>query len=277
MRAPCLLALAAFLLAACMGDPSAEVRPPESRDLPDWFAPYFVVDPRSAAAPEIDGREIVFRIARGDCSWVADARGPSDCARNTARSVVTTGRAWQLGEQYLISFEFWIDPALKTRSYFNPRAALTDRRSSRLSIARWSGTEHPDNQLFDLKVDATRGVTFLGRTCVPPERFGRWHRFDMRVRWAQDTTGFLEVRCHGDLFSGAPIYARGNFATNQPLHCIPANNCRPGDAKNPSGFEMQLGIIHERASSIGRNGVTVRMRRVVERQLFVIFGMEMAS
>ena len=146
-----------------------------------------------------------------------------------------------------------------------------------LHRARWSGNRLPDNQLFDLKVDATRGVTFLGRTCVPPERFGQWHRFDMRVRWSRGNTGFLEVRCNGDLYSGTPIYARSNFATNRALHCIRANNCRPGVRKDPNGFEMQLGIIHEGASGIGRDGVTVRMRRVVERQLLVVIGLEGAS
>ncbi len=278
MRAPSLLALAFLLVAGCDSSLSPGEPPSKaSRGLPDWFAPFFVVDPRSATAPEIDGDEIVFRVAEGECSRVTDARGPSDCARGTARSVVTTGREWRLGEQYLISFEFWIDPRLRTRDYHNPRAVLAGRRSSRLSIARWSGNRPPDNQLFDLKVDATRGVTFLGRTCIPPSRFGYWHRFDMRIRWARDNTGYLEVRCHGDLYSGTPIFARSNFATNQPLHCIRANNCRPGIAKSPDGFEMQLGIIYEggpRVSRLGPEGVAVRLRRVVERRLLMVFGRE---
>jgi len=286
MRAPRRLALVFLFLIGCDSALSPGEAPPEAtRGLPEWFAPNFIIEPRSATKPVINGREIVFRVNRGDCSTVTDARGPSDCARRTTRSAVTTGSTWNLGEQYLLSFEFWIDPKLRHRAYSNPRAVQTNRRSSRLSIARWYGDRRPDNQLFDLKVDATRGVTFLGRTCIPPSQFGKWHRFDMRVRWSKGNAGFLEVRCHGNLYTGAPIYMRTNFPTNQPLHCFRENNCRPNVPTSPSSFEMQLGIIFDAEVAngrrvfprIGRDGLTIRMRRVVERELFVIFGMEGAS
>ena len=270
-----------LLLAAC--DPAAAPvggGPDATHDLPAWAPPKFVVGARSATRPAFAGSELVFRVEQGDCSRTVDAEGPSDCATRTTRSVIATGRDWRLGHQYLLGFEFWIDPGLAYRGYRTPDARMTDGFSSRLSIARWRGDVLPDNQLYDLKVDATRGVTFLGRTCVPPSGFGQWHRFSMRIRWANDDTGFVEVRCDRSLHSGQPIHAASDLPTNRAPHCFRDNNCRPGVDKDPQRFEMQLGIIFEPEVARGRaafpripqGGLTVKMRRIVERRLYVIFG-----
>ncbi len=281
-------ALLAILLAAgCQAPaPTGPAAPAATRGVPDWMPPNFVIDRRSATAPVFQEPEVVFTVRQGDCSSATDHRGTSDCATRTTRSVISTGKVWeqgvdwQLGHQYLYSFEFWVDPNLGYRGYRTRDAALTKGSSSRLSIARWEGAERPNNQLFDLKVDATRGVTFLGRTCVPPSEFGRWHRFNMRIRWANDDTGFLEVRCDGSLHTGPPIYARSGFPTNQALHCFRGNNCDPGVVRDPRRFNMQLGIVFDGDivngrrvfPRIGPEGLTVKMRRIIVRRLYVIFG-----
>lgn len=270
-----------FLFAACQVAPtSTRINLEATEGIPGWVAPKFMVGERSATSPVFEDREIVFTVNQGDCSSRADRRGPSDCQTKTTRSVISTGKDFRLGHQYLYSFEFWIDPSLAYPGYRTPDATLTKGVSSRLSIAVWQGSQVPKNQLFDLKVDATRGVTFLGRTCVPPSEFGRWHRFNMRIRWANNDTGFLEVRCDISLHKGKPIFAQSEFSTNQALHCFPGNNCEPGVRKDPRRFEMQLGILFDNEVKGGRavfprispGGLTVKMRRVIERRLYIIFG-----
>lgn len=272
------LLLAAVLLAACQT--AASTGPEAARAAPGWLPVKFAVGERSTPPPTFADPEIVFKVNRGDCSPRTDRRGASDCATKTNRSVITTGDSWRIGHQYLFGFDFWIDPGLTHRGYRNARAVKTNGFSSRLSIARWEGDRYPNNQLFDVKVDATRGVTFMGRTCIPPSEFGRWHRMDIRMRWADDETGFLEVRCdRRPVFSGQPIYAVSNVATNRALDCYRENHCVPGFDKDPQRFNMQLGILFDQEVVNGRavfprippEGLTVKIRRPIARRLYVIF------
>ena len=274
------LLVALLLLAGCDGTHSPGEIPPEAtRGIPTWVAPNFVISPRSATEPRFSKPEIQFRLQRGNCSNWSDGRAPSDCATRTSRSVIASqSDYWQLGGRYLLSFEYWVDPAVATRPYRARGATQTDGITSRMSIFRVTGEGNPNHQLFDLKVDAVRGVTFLGETCIPPSEFGKWHRFDLRMRWAADDTGFLEIRCHGNLYRGAPIFARSDFPTTRALHCFPANNCVPGDRRTPRQPQIELGIIYDGLGPGGRgfapipaSGVTVRFRRLVERRLWVIF------
>ena len=266
--------------------PETPIIPATNRSVPHWLPPNFIIPDRSATMPVFQDPEIVFTVNQDDCSPRSDGRGASDCATRTTRSVISTGKVWdeakdwRLGQRFLFSFEFWVDPALAYAGYRNPNAKLTDNFSSQLSIARWQGADFANNQLFDLKVDATRGVTFLGRTCVPPSGFGGWHRLNMRIKWANDNTGFLEVRCDGGLHTGLPIYAASDIATNQALHCFAENNCDPGVLKDPQRFDMQLGILFDHETANGQRvfprippeGLIVKMRRLVVRRLYVIVG-----
>lgn len=244
------------------------------------FPTDFALGARSATMPTVSGDEITFTVHQGDCSAIADRRGASDCADRNTRSVISAGADWRLGHQYLYGFDFWIDPGLTHPGFRTPRATRTGGQSSRLSIARWEGDRYPNNQLFDVKVDATRGVTFLDRTCVPPTDFGNWHRLDIRMRWASDDTGFIEVRCdRRPVYSGRPIFAASGIATNQALDCIPENHCDPTVMKNPTRFNMQLGVIFDAEVVNGRkvfprippDGLTFKVRRPIARRLYVIF------
>lgn len=279
-RAGWLLA-ALVIFNACQPTGLSEGPPEVRQNRPGWLPATFSVDTRSATEPDFREDEVIFTVKRGDCSNRPDSSGPSDCARKTTRSTFSTGTTWRLDQKYLYSFEFWIDPSLTYRAYRNPQATKTGGVSSTLSIARWQGRDDLNNQLFDLKVDAMRGVTFMGRTCIRPSDFGGWHKFDMRIKWADDDTGFLEVRCNRrPIHEGLPIFAISDVPTNQALHCFRANNCDPERNNHPDRFEMELGIIHdaERVGGravlprIGPQGLTVKMRRIIERRLYVIFG-----
>ncbi|WP_298559275.1 hypothetical protein [uncultured Aliiroseovarius sp.] len=246
-------------------------------NLPDWVPPHFRINPRSVFAPESRDGVIAFSIRQGQCTRHSDRTGPGDCARRTTRSTIQTGKVWeqqvewQLGQQFLYSFEFRIDPSLRYRG----RVRGED---SQLVLARWENAEG-GQPLFDLKLDARHGVTFMGRTCITPEQFGDWHRFNLRLRWADDDTGFIEARCDGSLHVGDPIFAASGLPTDRPLACSFNRNC-PADKPRATRFNLQLGLIADpnlppRRSGfvpLTQSGVQVQMRRILVRRLYVIFG-----
>lgn len=225
------LFLVFLFLLGCDSALSPGATPPEAeRGIPEWVAPNFRLgDPENP--PRFEKARIRFK--------------PGQTLR--------TGQGWATGQQYLISFMYRIDPALL-------------RPGSRFALARWRG---PAGELFRLDVDARSGVTFLGRSCVPRSDLGGWQRFDMRVKWADDATGFLEVRCHGDLFSGTPVFAASDVATTGGASCVQGGGCPNRAAVRQGDLSMELGLI-PRTGALPQGGVV--MQRIVERQIFVVFG-----
>lgn len=205
--------------------------------------PSFEIDPQSRA-PEIDGNIFAFRVDR---------------TMRPARSVLRTGDLWRNGNEYMLGFEFRVDPNLVYRG-------------GGLSIARWQAAD-VDETLFDLQLNSTRGVTFLGRTCQSPDNLGEWQRVTMRVRWAEDATGYVELRCgFGPVQSAQLVFARSGFASNRGARCLPEMPCRPGDMPNPQAFLWQVGVVSDRPGALPANGVTVEIRRAVQRRLYIVFG-----
>lgn len=220
-----------------------------------WLPEHYVISPRSAIPPERVGEgEIAFRVAPGRCTAYADGSGPGDCATGSVRSALSGGSIYRLEHQYMHSFEILV-----------PADFAASAGGARFSVARWQGADGPNRRLFDLELDARRGLTFRGATCVPPAGFGAWQRVFLRVRWAADRTGFLELRCGDGVVHSAPlIYARGAEAT--------AVTERGATVQR---FEYQLGLIHDgRGAGSLRGATAIRMRRISERRLFVIFGLE---
>jgi hypothetical protein len=252
-----------FLLAACQIDTNNGGNSGPTRGLPAGFG----VGSNSATQPVVQGSEIIFKVNQGDCSSrnYGDGRGENDCANMNTKSEIATGGRWRLGETYKYEFDFWIDPTLTHRGHETSNAIYTNNFNSRLEIARWQGEGYVKNHLYDVEADTTRGVTFLGRTCVPPSQFGSWHRFEMRIRWANDETGYIEVKC-----DGRTVYADTKVATNQAPHCFLENHCEPGVFKDPDRFNMQLGILFDKEVVNGQpmfprippNGLTIKMRNI---------------
>lgn len=262
--------IAALALTGCQMTDEAGGAPDVGRALPGWVEPNFTVDPRSARPPAFDDPEIVFTLRPGDCTRAADAYGPGDCARGAGRTAITTGQVWdegadwEPGQMFLYSFEFRVDPALSGGGARAP-----------VAIARWKQRDRPGGTLFDLAFDPVRGVTFLGRPCVPAEALGGWHRFNLRIRWAADATGFIEARCDGSLHAGPPVFARSGLATDRPLRCTADGTCGPVGDGGADRFQMDLGIIADAPgarATLPREGLTVAMRRLVVRRLYVVFG-----
>ena len=245
-----LIGLGLALLVACQPETApAAALSAAGPDRPAWLPEHYVISPRSGIEPRRDGETLVFAVAPGRCSDQRDTTGPADCATGMRRSVLSGGSIYRNGHQYLHTFEVFVPADFAARA-----------GRGRFSVARWQG-QGAGQRLYDLELDAQRGVTFRGQSCVPPSGFGQWQRVYVRLGWAQDETGFIEVRC-GD---GAVQHARLVYVASEVA-----------TARAPSGaaaerFEFQLGLIQDGGRLPGP--VEIKLRRIAERRLYVIFGL----
>ncbi len=225
----------ALILAACTAEHLPTSGP--DRALPTSFA----VDP-DGHPPRVDENVFTFAV---------------DANTQPPRSVLTSGDAWRNGNEYMLGFEFRVPRDL-------------DHPGPGLSIARWlAGGE----TLYDLALDSNRGVLFLGRTCQAPGEFGQWQRVTMRVRWARDDAGYLELRCgNGPLHSAPLVFARSGFPTSWGARCLMDEFCEPGVAAPGARFRWHIGVIADEPETLPDDGVRVQIRRAVQRRLYVVFG-----
>ena len=181
-----------------------------------------------------------FHINDRECSKVdyGDGRGENDCHNGNVRSNLH-GPDERVGDSVEYRFDIWVDPATAYPGFNNDHAIgfLPGAMDSRLRIASWEGT-FLHNFLYILKLDATNGITFLGKVCQPKKQFGEWVTFSMKVRWAGDKTGWIKVACDDSV-----LYSAQNLATNQAPHCYITNQCEPGVAKNPRRFIFTVGPV----------------------------------
>lgn len=231
----------------------------------------------SKPSPVAEAGALAFTIHRGVCTSrsYGDGRGESNCSNQNVQSYVGTGRKLQArrGQAWVYAFDFWVDPRTNHRGHHQPEAARFTGKgvnNSRLEIARWQGEGFIKNHIYDIEVDTTRGVTFLGKRCAPPSSFGRWVRFEMRIRWTDDATGAIQVKCDDRV-----IHAARDVATDQAPHCHVANHCEPGKVKHPRRFYFQFGAFHDpiwpggkrQWAPIPDGGLTFRYRNIEVRPL----------
>ncbi|SIS56953.1 hypothetical protein SAMN05421759_101480 [Roseivivax lentus] len=226
------LAFALSLCGACAPPTGLSQPASEAPPLPDYVHERYFIEPASSRRPERGAEALRFALTPGGCS-----PGPG-----CARSAIATGEAWQPGHQTMIGFEIRV-----------PRDFA--HRGPGLSVARFrAGRGGP--LLIDMTLDRDRGLTAFGRVCLPPEVFGQWRRVYLRMAWAQDETGFVEIRCgRGDILSEPVIYAAEGIATHPP--------------GAPARYDLHLGLVADRPVS---RPVTVEMRRILWRRLYVVLG-----
>ncbi|MBF9058896.1 hypothetical protein HKCCSP123_06835 [Rhodobacterales bacterium HKCCSP123] len=236
---PAVAAAMVALLGACQPEttPAAAIAA-AGTDRPDWLPEHYTISTRSDRAPEPEDGEIAFRL------------GPGERA-----SALAGGGIYRVGHQYLYSFEVFV-----------PEDLAGGAGGAGLSLARWQGAGGRP-ELFSLDLDARRGISFRGRTCVPPSGFGQWQQVYLRLRWATDATGFLELRCgNGQSFSAPLIHLESNIATAR------GDGGRGAAAER---FLFEIGLMLENGRL--RQPVELRMRRVAERRLYVIFNLDEAA
>jgi hypothetical protein len=190
--------------------------------------------------PTADSGVVTFHIFDKHCSNIdyGDGRGESDCYNGSVRSTINPLHPYvPLGQTVEYRFDLWIDPKLDFPSFDNPESAafLPDGKDSRLVVATWEGNLL-HNMIYLLKLDSDNGLSFLGHQCQAPADFGNWVSFSMKVRWANDSSGWLKVSCNDKI-----IYADEDVATNQAPQCYPSAQCEPDTFKDPRHLIFALG------------------------------------
>jgi len=261
---------------------AATIGPAGADPLPKGFEQHKF---NASQAPVTRDGVTTFHVIPGDCSSVdyGDGRGESDCKNGNVKSVIRFKRNAKIGESVEYKFDVQIDPGFKYAGEFQPDALpfRPEGWDSSLRIASWEG-EFIKNFVFMLKADATKGITFFGKVCQAPERFGEWMTFSLKVRWANDDRGWVLATCDGE-----PVYVEEAASSTKQIQCYLANECQPGVVREPKTLNYILGLAfngygHD-ASKNGHaspfrdmqpDGLTVRMRNISVTQGVELYGPE---
>ncbi len=227
MKRFCWLLGAALFFAAC--GTTGPVFPVED-ELYDWVTSQQSVDQASDQAPVVADSVVTFRLAPGQ-----------------RRSALETGEDWRIGQAYLFGFDVRLDPET-----LGPGA---------IAISRLSRVTVPENEIVSVLLDRKRGVSVFGRTCIAPDQLSEWHRIEMRMRLANDDTGFLEVFC-----DRKPVWAQNDIRTTFKPVCRLQEGC-DADIAKPARFEWLTGLLAER--SVTRR-TEIQMQRLHQRVIFYI-------
>lgn len=203
---------------------------PASLTLDDWVLAPASVDPRSDTAPQLTDRLASFGLGPGQ-----------------GRSTLRAGHEWGVGQTYLLGFDIRVDPG-----------AIG---ATPVTVSRLVRGGKPETDLLSVRLDSRRGVTVLGRGCIPASQLGQWHSVEVRIALADDDSGFLEVFC-----DRRPIWAQSRLRTTLPPVCRLAQGCVT-PVSRPARFEWHVGLISERPAT---RPLRLQMRRIFYHRLFVI-------
>lgn len=210
------------------------------------------------------GGVTTFTILNEDCSDrdYGDGRGESNCWNGNVSSRLVAQRHIAPGNAAEYSFSFRVDPSF---SY----------RGNRLEVAMWQRINAVKNHMYELELNAGRGLTFEGRVCVAPDRLSSWNDFTMRVNWRSDARGTIQVICNGDV-----IYERtGNVLVPEGCGSPQKPQCDPAMQRLDRSIQFQIGPLMRgyggpplRGSrpsafeSFQQDGITIEMRDLVQRR-----------
>jgi hypothetical protein len=157
-----------------------------------------VADPTGSAPVDIVER---FEVRPGDCfgndEW-------SDCEKDRERSELSERGVSTVGSTYWYGWDIYL-PADYPNIY-PTKTALGQFHQENGLAPSWmfqngEGGYHLDGQVG--------GKTRYYYTLITDEDLrGKWHRIELQVKWARDTTGFFRVWVDGDQkvnFSGATL------------------------------------------------------------------------
>ncbi|WP_134643096.1 hypothetical protein [Pseudaestuariivita atlantica] len=164
--------------------------------------------------------------------------------RNTA---LETGQRWRLGHTWLFGFDI--------------RAKASELPRVPVDVARFVRISAPEELLARVQLDATNGITVMGRRCFTPSDLSQWVRVEMRVRIRDDDQGFLEVFCNRK-----PVWAMDKVRTTFAPPCRRADGCTTPLAE-PARFRFQMGMMSARAQP---RTAAIQMRRIHRRGLLYI-------
>ena len=224
MRLLFLILAQGLLLSACSG--SGPIYPVRDA-LYDWVMAPETVDPAADRLPVIADPIVHFRVAPGE-----------------RRSTLRTGDRWRVGQTYLFGFDLRLERDLPARQ--------------RITVSRLMRQGDPAAEILSVDLDAAQGVTVMGRTCVAPADLTRWHRVEIRMKLADNDTGYIEVFCNRK-----PIWARVAMRTTFPPECRRSDGCDM-PLPQPVRYEWKMGVMSETAA---QRPVHLQMQRLHYRLL----------
>ena len=191
----------------------------------------------SRQLPRSEGGITYFHIYDRGCSSTdyGDGRGESDCKNGASRSSLHLDRGIPIGSTASYSFDIWITPKLAYEGYY--QLLSPTGMDSRLNLAIWEGNKL-HNFIYALKASKTSGITFLANQCQDPKDFGKWMRFEMKIKWTNDDTGHIIVSCDDKI-----VYEKKNIITTINPQCYKANQCEPGVKKQPTVTYFMIGAL----------------------------------
>lgn len=162
------------------------------------------------------GDELQFKINDKECSKrsYGDGRDENDCKGGNVTSYMIKAYHAKPGDTFEYHLEVKVDDQI---SY--PGFVADGKWDSRLRMFAFL-RDKPKNHIYEMKLSAQRGATFMSSQCFTPEQFGQWNSVDMRIKWASDNTGQIEVKCNDVL-----IYKREATVTVLSPECIITNHC----------------------------------------------------
>lgn len=220
------LLIAALGLTACNG--TGPIYPVQD-DLYDWVKAPEAVSPESDREPVVADPVVNFRLDRGE-----------------RQSTVQVSEDLRPYRTYLLGFDVRLD-----------RASLGREN---VTLSRLSRRGDPSVEVVSVQLDAARGVTVMGRTCIAPADLADWHRVELRIKFSDRDRGYLEVFC-----DRRPIWARTEIRTTFPVVCRRRDGC---DARvpQPVSYDWRTGLISNEGVA---HRVMVQMRRLHYRPLII--------
>ncbi len=218
-----------LLMASCTPHGTGPVYTMDA-ELYDWVKAPKAIDQSSDQAPIIADPIVTFQLAPGD-----------------SRSALRAGKEWRLGHAYLFGYDVRLE-----------RKSLG---TEKVTLSRLIRKGDPATEIASVQLDADRGVTVMGRTCIAPTDLGDWHRVEMRIRLSNRDAGFLEVFC-----DRKPIWARVNIRTTFPPVCRLRDGCDT-DIPKPVRYEWQLGLLSN--GGVAKQ-IEVEMQRLHYRRIYYI-------
>jgi hypothetical protein len=162
------------------------------------------------------GDQLDFKIHDKECSKrsYGDGRNEHDCKNGNVTSYMIKAYHAKPGDVFEYHFEVKVDDKL---SY--PGFVANNKWDSRLRMFAFL-RDKPKNHIYEMKLMSLHGATFMNSRCFLPNQFGQWNSVDMRIKWASDETGKIEVKCNGEI-----IHKAENIITTLSPDCIITNHC----------------------------------------------------
>lgn len=221
--------------------------------------------------PSRNGQELEFTIHDKQCSkrGYGDGRDENDCKGGNVTSYMIKAFHAKPGDTFDYHLEVNVGDNLEYRGFDN-----NGRWDSRLRMFAFL-RDKPRNHIYEMKLNSKQGATFMGAKCFSPAQFGSWNAIDMRIKWAADATGKIEVKCNGSV-----VYEAVNVVTALSPDCIVTNHCDPAaqdlDGKIHFSFGLRMdGFGHEwrqygqpsQFTDIQPDGITATYRNVVVKRV----------